>query len=268
MSIATIAQNLARNTGWPVFPVRENKAPATPHGFKDAETDPERVAALWQLYPAPLIGVPTGERSGLDVLDIDVKHSAARAWLQIAQAKMPATRIYQTRSGGFHIYFRHAPGVHNTESHIAKGIDTRGEGGYIIFWFGSGLPCMDHSPVAEWPDWLLEALFYKPESESLPVHVRQPFRDDGSAAQRLIARTLERVVSAADGQRQAALRAGAVTIGGALEAAGLSRTTASRMLLDAVLQAGGARVDQRNALGTIGWGLHKGAASPLILGGR
>jgi hypothetical protein len=48
----------------------------------------------------------------------------------------------------------------------------------------------------------------------------------------------------------------------------MTTTTAARLLLDAVLQAGGARVDQRNALGTINWGLAKGAASPLAVRGR
>jgi hypothetical protein len=68
--------------------------------------------------------------------------------------------------------------------------------------------------------------------------------------------------------RHATLRAAACTLGGVLDAAGMTSTTAARLLLDAVLQAGGKRVDQRNALGTINWGLNKGAASPLAVGGR
>jgi Bifunctional DNA primase/polymerase, N-terminal len=262
-----IAQNVARNMGYPVFPCLENKRPATPHGFKDATNDKEGIARLWRQFPGPLIGIPTGKVSGFDVLDIDVKHDAARAWLIAAKDRIPSTSTYQTRSGGFHVLFRHVEGVHNTESHIAKGIDTRGEGGYIIFWFGAGFPCTDHSPIADWADWLLEALFYKPEPEPIPARTHA-FRSNGGNVQNLVAATLRRLETAPEGSRHAALRAASCTLGGVLDAAGMSATTAARLLLDAVLQAGGARVDQRNALGTINWGLAKGAASPLAVGAR
>ncbi len=63
------AQNLARNCGLPVFPCRaENKRPATPHGFKDASRDPTIIARLFRHPDAALIGIPTGEASGLSVL--------------------------------------------------------------------------------------------------------------------------------------------------------------------------------------------------------
>lgn len=270
--LTNLAQTLARNTGWPVFPLAEDKRPAVSKkeggtGFHDASRDPDKIGRLFAHRRAELIGIPTGPASGFDVLDVDVKHDAARAWLTAAGGRIPPTRTYQTRSGGFHVLFRHIEGVHNTESHIAKGIDTRGEGGYVVYWFGAGFPCTDHSPTAPWPDWLLELLFYKPEPAPIPVRA-QIFRSNGASAQNLVVATIRRLESAPDGSRHATLRAAACTLGGVLAAAGMDRATAARLLLDAVLQAGGARVDQRNALSTIAWGLEKGAASPLPLGGH
>lgn len=264
-----IAQALARNCGYHVFPCGDDKTPAISkreggNGFLDASRDPDMIRRLFSHRNASLIGIATGIRSGFDVLDVDVKHDTARAWLIAARGRIPATRTYQTRSGGFHILFRHAEGVHNTESNIAKGIDTRGEGGYIVFWYGAGFPCTDHSPIADWPDWLLEALFYKPEPEPITART-QTFRSNGGNVQNLVAATLRRLETAPEGSRHATLRAAACTLGGVLDAAGMSSTTAARLLLDAVLQAGGERVDQRNALGTINWGLNKGAASPLAV---
>ena len=52
----------------PVFPCLANKKPATPHGFKDATADPAAIGELWRSHWGPLVGLPTGERSGLDVL--------------------------------------------------------------------------------------------------------------------------------------------------------------------------------------------------------
>jgi hypothetical protein len=257
--VCQLAKNLARN-GFAVFPCTENKRPTTPNGYKDAASDPDEIAELWRNRPGPLIVVATGVRSGIDVLDIDVKHPDARAWFVAASNKIPPTRIYQTRGGGFHLTFRHADGVRNTESVLARGVDTRGDGGYAIWWWCGGYPCLDHSPVAQWPEWLFESLLYKPE----PVPLTKPFHNNGNAPL-IITRSLARLASAPDGTRHATLRAAACTLGGLMQASNLPSTEASRLLLDAVIQAGGARVDQRNALGTINWGLSRGAASPLQL---
>ena len=265
------AQALARNCSWAVFPCNDAKKPAIPkkdggNGFLDASTDPDVIQGLFQRAHCPtLIGIATGAVSGFDVLDVDVKHGTARAWLISAQSRIPLTRTYQTRGGGFHICFQHAAGVRNTESDIAKGLDTRGDGGYVISWFAAGFPCTDHSPIAEWPAWLLQALFYKPPPP--PNQPQQQFNGSGGDADKLIAATLARLENAPEGSRHATLRAAACTMGGVLDAAGIARPAASRMLLDAVLRAGGAAVNQQNALATIAWGLERGAASPLQVGG-
>lgn len=138
-----LAQNLARNCVFAVFPCRDNKEPATPHSFKDAVCDPDAVILLWRRYPGPLIGVACGDRSGISVLDVDVKHDAARGWWRQNEIRLPTTRAYRTRGGGLHLYFRHASGVRNVEGRPVPGIDVRGEGGYVVFWFGAGCECLD-----------------------------------------------------------------------------------------------------------------------------
>lgn len=269
--LVQLALNIARNRRWPVFPCGESKTPCISkdeggRGFHDATTDPAQIARLFSHPRAALVGIPTGDVSGVDALDVDTKHPAARAWLLSAEAKLPSTRTYQTRSGGFHLLFEHSAGIHNTESHIAKGVDTRGTGGYIVFWFAAGFPCTDYSAIAQWPDWLLEALFYKPKPEPIPIR-RQAFRSNSTSAQNLIAAAIRKVKSATEGHRHATLRTAACAIGGVLAPAGMSHNAARRLLLDAILVAGGARVDQRNALSTINSGLKWGAASPLALTG-
>jgi hypothetical protein len=75
-----LAQNLAGNRGYAVFPCHEDKRPATPHGFKDATTDPDLVPQLWRTHQGRLIGVATGAASGIDVLDLDPRHDSACSW--------------------------------------------------------------------------------------------------------------------------------------------------------------------------------------------
>jgi hypothetical protein len=54
--------------GLPCFPCSSRKNPTTPQGYKDATRDPDALRELWHRYPGPLIGVVTGEMSGLNVL--------------------------------------------------------------------------------------------------------------------------------------------------------------------------------------------------------
>src|SRR5690242_4289138 len=66
--------------GFPVFPCGANKRPAIGegerwgHGFHDATTDPDTVRAMFSRENAVLVGVPTGPRSGIVVVDVDYRN--------------------------------------------------------------------------------------------------------------------------------------------------------------------------------------------------
>ena len=101
----------------------------------------------------------TGEASGLSVLDIDgPRHPEAKAWFAAHRARLPETRVHLTPSSGLHFMFRHAWGVRNTQSRLAVGIDTRGEGGFVIWWPAAGYSVVSDAAPAPWPVWLLETL--------------------------------------------------------------------------------------------------------------
>jgi hypothetical protein len=160
--------------GLPVFPARlcEEaclkckicKAPACPHGFKDANTDLEEVRRLWRDHPGSLIGMATGATSGVDALDIDLpRHQTARDWWRQNRHRIPGTRIHRTGSGGLHVLFRHNDVVRCVAGKITLGVDTRGTGGYIIWWPAFGLPVLSDAALAPWPDWLLKEFKPKPQ---------------------------------------------------------------------------------------------------------
>jgi hypothetical protein len=155
------ALNLALELDCPAFPcksrpgTKDDKAPACPHSFKDACTAAGGLATLWARYPGELVGVPTGDASGIAVLDVDPRHNGHR-WLEENRSRLPTTRAHRTRSGGVHYVFKHRAGLKCSTGKIAPGIDVRAEGGYVIWWPLTGLKARNVA-LATWPDWLVPA---------------------------------------------------------------------------------------------------------------
>ncbi|HSF60228.1 MAG TPA: bifunctional DNA primase/polymerase [Gaiellaceae bacterium] len=92
--------------GWHVLPLRARaKVPATPHGFKDATASSERVIEWWRLSANSNIGIATGP-SGLLAIDLDGEEGRD-AWADLAARNRghAPTRIYETGTGGLHIWF-------------------------------------------------------------------------------------------------------------------------------------------------------------------
>lgn len=125
--------------GLAVFPIKEKeKAPATPHGCKDATTDTLQIKTWWNVNPMYNIGIATGSRSGgLVVIDLDVDeekgkngYEVFKEWQQ-EHGDLPETCQSITGRGGYHLFYRDAARHQNAQS-LYEGIDIRGEGGYVL----------------------------------------------------------------------------------------------------------------------------------------
>lgn len=150
--------------GKPVFPCKPGgKEPLTPRGHLNATTDAARINGFWNAHPGANIGIPTGERSGFLILDIDEGGAASLHELEREHGGLPATYTVETGSGGKHYYFRYPAGenVRNSAGKLGPGLDIRGEGGYIIAppsrTTGS-YTSLERRPLANPPAWLLEKL--------------------------------------------------------------------------------------------------------------
>jgi hypothetical protein len=164
-----------------VFPCEpsepKRKKPLTKNGFYDASRNPGQIRRWWRDRPDALIGLPTGKRSGLVVLDIDMKNGVngfamlAMAGHAVEVSQYETGRV-KTSSGGMHVYFdtggrpfRCSKG----ESGLGPGLDVRGDGGYVIAPSpGSGYELvpldtgswtdhragLDQAPLALAPSWL------------------------------------------------------------------------------------------------------------------
>lgn len=130
--------------GWYVFPCREKlgtpyekdgeiitpteKSPYIAGGLHSASRDAEQIKEWWTVYPNALIGVNTG-KSGLFVVDIDRKNVNGFETFSTWEVNDSKGFHSRTPSGGMHIIFT---GVGKSSTNVKTGIDTRGDGGYII----------------------------------------------------------------------------------------------------------------------------------------
>ena len=121
--------------GWPVFPCHPGqKIPATPHGYRNASTDPEQIIAWFGRHPDRNVAIATGA-PGPDVLDIDVHGPAGNGYaalgrLHCAGLLEGAYGYVRTPSGGLHIYFT---GTRQRNGHLAAHhVDFRSQGGYVL----------------------------------------------------------------------------------------------------------------------------------------
>ncbi|HEV7844302.1 MAG TPA: bifunctional DNA primase/polymerase, partial [Pyrinomonadaceae bacterium] len=164
-----------------VFPVKADKSPYTPNGFKDATRDTATVGEMWRRTPEAGIGVPTGEASGWLVLDIDPRHGGdvsltslieehGDGWLETMQAR--------TGGGGHHIIFAFPQGsnIRNSAGRLGEGIDVRGEGGYIIVApslhaSGRRYEWLNDLKPTEPPEWLIKRLT---TSQAISTQKTQP----------------------------------------------------------------------------------------------
>ncbi|TFC03370.1 bifunctional DNA primase/polymerase [Cryobacterium sp. MDB2-33-2] len=124
--------------GIPIFPcARNGKRPLTAAGFHDSSCDFDQVRAWWERWPGANIGMPTGSRSGIDVVDIDVTStdSGFAAFERASVAGLVDGELARVRtpSGGMHVYF---PASEARPQHCwqaaAAHIDFRGTGGYVV----------------------------------------------------------------------------------------------------------------------------------------
>jgi putative DNA primase/helicase len=150
-----------------------------PNGLKEASRDHETIRR-WFTKSACNIGIVTGGISGFFALDVDPRHEGDESLCQLETTfgPLPHTARFLTGGGGEHILFRH-PGkpVPNSAGKIGKGLDIKGDDGYIVAppsRHPSGRPyaiSADHHPddvpLAAAPAWLLERIAGKKSPEQI-----------------------------------------------------------------------------------------------------
>ncbi|MBZ5525340.1 MAG: bifunctional DNA primase/polymerase [Acidobacteriia bacterium] len=172
--------------GWPVLPIHTvtdtgscscgkkdckspGKHPRTQRGLDDATKDPAQIRQWWGQWPTANVAHLTGPTFGTFVVDVDSE--AARAELD-KQGEVPDTRVVET-GRGWHLFFRYPLGAvirSNNTGKLGRGIDVKGERGYVlappsVHVSGRRYSLLADLPLADPPEWLLKRLAAKGSAE-------------------------------------------------------------------------------------------------------
>lgn len=113
------------------------KHPKKDFKWKQAATRDEDQIRKWFGPGASLsnIGLVTGEKSGITVLDIDTANGkrGAETWAAlIEESGEPQTLLARTGSGGMHCIFNYNSALKTSKDTLGPGVDCRNDGGYIV----------------------------------------------------------------------------------------------------------------------------------------
>ena len=226
-------------------------------GVFDATTDPATIRRWWEEYPFANIGIATGARSGIVIVDVDGDAGRATlAQLEACYGPLPETPRQITGSGGLHLVFAYDP-VRSIGNRVRcmAGIDTRSDGGYFIASPSrhpeTGTRYRWHPEVhplklrpAPLPAWLGDLLV--PRVELSPVGRSQPAIEEEAGwgpkpryARAALQRACEAIEGAAIGQQAQTLNSEAYSIGRLIGAGLMPR----RLAVDCLIYSGSKMTD-------------------------
>ena len=169
--------------GWPVFPIHwpikdkcscgkddcdnQGKHPMTEHGLTDATTDLSIIKGWFSKWPKANVGIATGQKAGIVVLDIDPRNDGTESLKRLTKkGNLPVyTPSVYTGGGGEHIIMMH-PGKRKMKNRKKvdqlPGIDFKADGGYVVAAPSIHLSGKTYSwkvshlgqKIAALPDWL------------------------------------------------------------------------------------------------------------------
>jgi hypothetical protein len=258
--------------GWPVVPLHTPRANGScscrrgaacthsgkhpryhphdlPHGLHNATTDGDLLRYWWRRWPQANIGVATGAKSSLLVVDVDGS----------AVYDLPSTARVQSGNGQ-HFYYQHPAQPLCSRIRLLPELDIRGERALIVAppsrhakgCYYRWQPWDDIQPV---PAWLLLHLQEPPRMTQSSRRTRS-----SAYAQAVLHSELARLAVAPMGQRNTilnwvAFRCGQFVGAGHLDHAGvIERITAT---------ARATGLDIREVTATLRSGLHAGIRSPV-----
>lgn len=265
--------------GWRVFPLHSlrpdgldlvctcgkagcssaGKHPRLAHGVLEASTDPLVVAGWWGRWPDANVGLATGVGSGLYVIDLDGPE-AVEAWDALG---LP-TGWRSITGNGLHLVYSIAEPLPSTHWKLARGIDTRGDGGYIVappsrhrsgrvYAWEPGLRLAGHPPAL--PPALRDAL--TPTLATPPAPATVTLGGSTQYGSGVLRHALERIHAAPKGTRNETLNEEAFLIGqfvagGEIDPQGIA----------AIVEEASTDDDRKKVRTTVARGLRDGANYP------
>jgi putative DNA primase/helicase len=151
--------------------------------LNQATPRPDIISRWFTKWPESNIGIATGDRAGIFVVDIDPRNGGFEtlAALEQKHGQFPDTLTAKTGGGGLHYYYRIPRGtkISSDANVLGPGVDIKGDGGFVV-----APPSLHASGgVYEWddpdrfvmdpPDWMIRELTRRGTGGS-GVHKKAP----------------------------------------------------------------------------------------------
>jgi hypothetical protein len=252
----------AAEDGFYILPLKpRGKLPLTENGLLDATIDAMTIETWWGKWPNANVGIRTGP---IVVVDEDQEHALTRLAAEHGET-IPPTRIATTSHGRRHYYFTQPEGfrVRNTAGKLAPGIDTRGDGGYVvappsIHPDGGAYTWETDWPIAAMPAWLV-ALLQPTNGTRTDLG---PIRFAGATTpygQRALEQEALAVANAVEGTRNHRLNIAAFSLGQLIAGSEIDETDARNALTQAAHASG---LGDTETKWTIDSGINAGLSKP------
>lgn len=243
-------------------------------GVHTATTDAAVIAEWWRRHPEANIGIATG--GGLYVLDVDGEAGErSLAALEMRHGALPATPEQRTGKGR-HLFFSAPPELRNTAGKLGTGLDTRGQGGYVVaapsnhpsgaLYAWNEHAGLEELPLASLPLWvaaLLGAASGVSKGAKIAVEAQLELMADDTPSPAFAAKALrdecERVASAAEGTRNDLLNRASFNLGQLVGGSLLNEGEVKLALENAAERCG---LSEGEAARTIDSGIRAGIATP------
>ena len=251
--------------GWRIFPCSQDKRPLIKEWQLKATHDPDQLKEWWEKWPDANIGMATGPGSGVWALDVDLPEGPINLGkIQQDKDEPISEKLWQkTGSGGMQIFFAwNGRNIRNTASKIATGIDTRGDGGYVILPpsihpNGKRYEWQQKSTPDKAPEWLLDMLespAFKNEQSASKSCLKS-----SEYGRKAMASEISDLSSASEGTRNNQLNTSAFRLGQLIGGGELDESQVKTTLFGVALGLGLEEVQSRK---TIDSGISKGKLSP------
>jgi hypothetical protein len=136
--------------GWPILPLHNptqdgecscqktncssvGKHPRISGGFHKSSTNQDLIQNWWATWPRANIGIATGQKSKLLVIDIDDRKQGFESWINWSQNKDIHTDLIALSGNGKHLYFQLSEDeMFKSCVNLLPGVDVRADGGFIV----------------------------------------------------------------------------------------------------------------------------------------
>lgn len=255
---------------------RKAKHPIGKAWEKRASAEPTIVRAEFMRHPNASVGIATGAASGIVVIDVDGEEGEAKLReLEARFGKLPPCPQVRT-SRGRHLYFAAPSGVAipcrvgDSERGLGKGIDIRGEGGFVVappsvhesgFRYAWEVSLVADAGLPILPAWVVAAISEAPYSARAPEPPSRSYVGESRSskwAEGALESECAIVRKCQPGARNHTLNTAAFNLGTLVGGGKLHAARARGALLDAALVSG---LSVPEAIKTIESGLAGGMKS-------